>query len=473
MEQRLTFGEWLPDQPGVAGTLQVANNVIAQTVGYGPFPTPIDYSAAASENLNSVFAGKFGITTIVFAGGATKLFKFDSADLGLDNVSKIGGYTGTIPWKFAQFGKVVIAANGAEKLQGWTLGTSTAFADLAAAAPIASYVSVVRDFVVGANISGYPSRVQWSDINSETNWTSGPTSQADYQDIPDGGNIRGITGGEFGLILLERSIVRMSYIGAPLFFQFDTISRSLGCYEAGSVAQYGPLTFFLSDDGFYVCDGQSVKPIGAEKIDRWFWNDVDPSNIDKMSTAIDPVRKTVSWCYPNTRAGQTILIYNWQIARWTYADTTANYIASSATAGVTLEGLDLYSPSIDALEVSLDSRQWVGGKYIFSGAQGAKIVTFTGPSASAVFETGDFAVGQNSMVRLARPQVDNGSAAISVASRDRLDDAISFGASTAANDDNRVSLRSSGKYHRLRLIPSGNWTTAVGVDVDTVPAGRR
>ena len=473
MEQRLTFGEWLPDQPGISGALQTANNVVAQVIGYGPFPEPVDLSASASENLNSVFAGEFGATSNIFAGGNSKLFKFDSSDLSMDNVSKTGGYTGSQPWRFTQFGKVVLAANGAEKLQAWTLGTSTAFADVAAAAPIASYVSVVRDFVVCANIASYPNRVQWSDINDETDWTSGGASQSDYQDIPDGGNIKGITGGEFGIILLERSIVRMSYIGAPLFFQFDTISRSLGCYEQGSVAQYGPLTFFLSDDGFYVCDGQSVKPIGAEKVDRWFFDDADPSNIDKMSTAVDPIRKTVSWCYPNTRAGQTILIYNWQVQRWTYVDTTVDYIASAATPGVTLEGLDTYSASIDALETSLDSRAWLGGKYVFAGASGAKLVTFTGPSLSALFETGDFVAGQNSVVRLARPQVDNGSASVAIASRDRLDDIISFGTSSAADSDNRVSLRSFGKYHRLRVTPSGSWTTAVGVDVDTTQAGRR
>lgn len=473
MEQRITFGEWLPDQPGVVGALQDAKNVIAQTVGYGPFPGLVDYSASASENLTSFVTGEFGTTRNIFAGGNTKLFKFDNTDLSMDNVSKTGGYTGTQPWKFTQFGKVVIAANGAEKLQAWTLGTSTQFADLAAAAPVASYVSVVRDFVVAANISGHPNRVQWSDINDETDWTSGPTSQSDYQDIPDGGNIVGITGGEFGLVLLDEAIVRMSYIGAPFFFQFDTISRSLGCYEAGSVAQYGPLTFFLSDDGFYVCDGQSVKPIGAEKVDRWFFDDLDPANVSKMSSAIDPVRKVVAWSYPNTRTGQSILMYNWQVQRWTYADTTANFISSMATFEVTLEGLDLYSASLDALDTSLDSRIWLGGKFVFAGLQGAKIVSFTGESTAANIETGDFVAGQNSVVRLARPQVDNGSASVAAASRDRLDDVISFGTSSAADSDNRVSLRSFGKYHRLRVIPSGDWTTMVGVDVDTVQAGRR
>jgi len=113
--------------------------------------------------------------------------------------------------------------------------------------------------------------VQWSDINDSTDWTAGAASQSDFQDIPDGGDIRGMTGGEFGLVLMEKSVVRMTYIGAPLFFQFDTLTRSLGCYEARSVVQYGAMTFFLSDDGFYVCDGQQVKPIGAERVDDWFF----------------------------------------------------------------------------------------------------------------------------------------------------------------------------------------------------------
>lgn len=473
MEQRLTFGEWLPDQPGLVGALQDAKNVIAQTVGYGPFPLMVDYSANASESLTALFTGEFSATTNIFAGGNSKLFLFDSTDLSMDDVSKAGGYSGTTPWKFAQFGKVVLAANGVQKVQAWTLGTSTVFADLAAAAPIAFFVNVVRDFVVCAKIASFPNRVQWSDINDETDWTSGGASQSDFQDLADGGNIVGITGGEFGIILLEKSVVRMSYIGAPFYFQFDTISRSLGCYESGSIAQYGPLTFFLSDDGFYVCDGQTVKPIGAEKVDRWFFDDLDPANVNKMSAAIDPIRKVVAWSYPNTRAGQSILFYNWQVQRWTYADTTVNFIASMATSAVTLEGLDLYSASLDALGTSLDSRTWLGGKFIFAGIQSAKIVTFTGQPSTANIETGDFVAGQNSVVKLARPQVDNGSATVAVASRDRLDDSITFGTSVAADDDNRVSLRSFGKYHRLQVAPSGDWTTIVGADVDTVNAGRR
>ena len=469
-ETKITFGEWLPDQPGIAGALQSAYNVYPQQIGYGPIPSLTDYSNSASENLTRVFSGKISSASTMFAGGATKLFKYDSTNRNLTNVSKTGGYTGG-NWSFTQFGDVVLAANNSQKIQSFTLNSGTAFADVAAAAPVCKYLTVVRDFVVAANISSNPNRVQWSDINDETDWTSGPTSQSDFQDSPDGGDIQGITGGEFGLVLLEKSVVRMTYIGSPLYFQFDTISREIGCYEPGSVTQYGNMTFFLSDDGFYMCDGQRVSPIGAEKVDRWFWNDLSPS-YTKFSAAVDPVKKVVIWCYQNTNAGYSLLVYNWQLNRWSYGATAASYISSAATSAVTLEGLDLFSASIDALGVSLDARQWLGGRLVFAGVRDAKIVTFEGQPMSAFIETGDLS-SIASIITLARPQIDNGSATVAVASREMLDDDIIYSTAVAASNENRVSLRSSGKYHRVKVVPTGDWTTMAGVDVNIVGRGRR
>jgi hypothetical protein len=263
----------------------------------------------------------------------------------------------------------------------------------------------------------------------------------------------------------------MSYVGSPLYFQFDTISREIGCYEPGSICQYGNMTFFLSDDGFYMCDGQRVTPIGAEKVDRWFWDDLEPA-YNNFSSAVDPIKKVVIWCYQNTTGGNSLLIYNWQLGRWSYGATAASYIASAATSSTSLEGLDSFSASLDALTVSLDSRQWLGGKLIFAGASGARIVTFEGSPMSAFIETGDLSASA-SLITLARPQIDNGSATVAVASREMLDDTITYSTAVAASNENRVSLRSSGKYHRIKVVPTGNWTTMAGVDVNIVGRGRR
>jgi hypothetical protein len=473
--QRITFTEWTPDQPSIVENLSVAKNVIPAAVGFVPFPTAVDYSAAASENINNVFAGRFSSTTNVFAGGATKLFRLDGSDLSMDNVSKTGNYSNVDRWRFVQFGDTVIAANNVNKLQYFTLGSSTTFDDLAAAAPIAKFVTVVRDFVVSANLDSgtNANKVQWSNINDETNWTAGAASQSDFQIIPDGGNITGLTGGETGLILLERAIVRMSYIGSPLFFQFDTISRSLGCVEANSIAKYGNMTFFLGEEGFYACDGQSVTPIGNEKIDRWFYSNANPSLLDTMSTTVDPSRKIVIWNFLDTFGNRTLLIYNWQVQKWTYGSTDVNYVASSATAGATLEGMDLYG-NMDTITTSFDSNLFSGGKFLLAGARGTKIVTFTGQPSAAQIDTGQIGSEMPSVVTLARPIIDDGSADVAIASEVRLNQVVDFGSYIPADSENRVPLRSAGKYHKLSIKPTGaRWSNIIGVDIDITGQGTR
>ena len=470
---RIPFNEWLPDQPAVAQSMQDATNVVPIYSGYAPFPLSENYSNAASEDLLNVGTGKFSSITELFAGSATKLYKFNPATLNLDDVSKVGGYN-TSSWDFEQFGNVLLAANNVDKIQAWTVDTSTVFADLAASAPIAKYVAVIRDFVVAANLDAgvNPTKVQWSDIADETNWTSGATSQSDYQLIPDGGNITGITGGEFGLIFLERSIVRMSYIGSPFFFQFDTISRNLGCKYGGSVTQYGQMSYFLSSDGFYSCDGQSITPIGNEKVDRYFYDNVDLNKADKITVAIDPIRKLVVWNYPTISNTRSLLIYNWQIQRWSQAETTADYIVSAASSGYTLEALDAFG-TLDTLTTSLDSPLWTGGSFLFAGTSGAYIVTFTGANSTANLITSDIEQGYNSVVTLGRVQIDNGSATVAVASRKELDDTITFSSPATTSSEGRASLRSYGRYHRFEVIPSGNWTSAIGIDVDITQQGNR
>ncbi len=478
---RIEFKDWLPDQPGITGVVKEALNVVPQAVGYGPLRSAVDYSQSASEDLNNVVAGRNPSSgnTEVFAGGATKLFKLDSSDLSLDDVSKVGGYT-TPPeqkWRFTQFGDVLIAANADEKLQGWTLGSSTAWADLSADAPTARYLTVVRDFVVAGYTSSLDAqKVQWSGINDETQWTQSSTNQSDYQIIPDGGSVQGVTGGEFGLVLTERSIYRMSYVGTPAIFQFDNISRNLGCFEPNSIVQYQGITYFLGDDGFYACDGTQIIPIGAEKVDRYFFADVDESYLYKMSATVDPIKNLIIWAYPSAGGNDSVdslLIYNYELKKWSHGTTTASFVAQSATPAYTLEALDAFG-TLDTLGSSLDSRIWTGGKSQFVGGSGAKIVTFSGANVTGTITSGDLEVpGNISTINMSRPLVDGGSAAVAYATRNLLSSAVTFSAYTAADSEGRAAFRTTGRYHRVSIQPSGTWTNAIGIDVDMVGAGTR
>ena len=471
--QKILFGEWLPDQPGVTGAVTDAKNCYPVANGYAPIKSEADYSDAAGATLLITFAGKFGGASTLFAASTTQIYKFDSSDASLDAATTTG-YTAVEGWDVTQFGAKMILANGQDKLQAWTLNSSTNFADLAAAAPIAKFVTVVRDFVVAANDGIDTSKVYWSDINDETDWTPSAASQADSQILPDGGDITGLAGGEYGLVFLERAIYRMSYAGSPFFFQFDAISRSLGCISNGSIAQYGNLTYFLADDGFYVCDGQSTKNIGTEKVNRWFFDNAIPNEISTgMSATVDPINKLVIWKFNNTFGGKFLLMYSIDLNKWSYAETTATSIAYVLTPSATLEQVDNYNTSIDALDIPLDSRVFAGGQLLFAGVSGQKIISFSGQPKTAIISTGDIDIGR-STVMLAKPIVDKGTASIAVSSRDNLAEQVEFGSDVAADAENRVSLRSNGEYHRLRLTPSGsNWETAVGLEFDVVKQGNR
>lgn len=472
-KQKILLGEWLPDQPGVTGAVTDAVNCYPVTNGYAPFKGESNLSDDAGAELLLTFAGKFANSISLFAGSSSNLYKFSTADLDLDALTTTG-YSNIEFWDVTQFGQKMIAANGADKLQSYDLVLGTAFADLAAAAPEAKFVTVVRDFVVAANVSGEENKVYWSDINDETDWTPGAASQADSQVLPDGGNITGLSGGEFGLVFMERAVYRMSYVGSPFFFQFDAISRSLGCISNGSVAQYGNLTYFLADDGFYVCDGQNLKNIGEEKVNRYFFDVASKSDLRiKMSSAVDPIRKLAMWCTPLQSGGYGLFVYSIPLNKWSYIETTATSIASVLTATTTLEDLDNYSASLDALAVSLDDPQWAGGNLLLAGTSGQKIITFGNSNKAAYISTGDIDAGR-SVITLARPIVDGGSGSIAVASRDNLGEQVVFGDSVAADAENRVSLRSNGDYHRLKLTPTGTgWKTAVGMEFDIVQQGDR
>ncbi len=471
---RVTFGEWLPDQPGVIGALTTAKNCFPKAVGYGPFPQEVDYSDAAPQDLTAAAAAKdTNSITSIYAAGTTRLFKLDTSDFSWDDISATT-YSGTSGWKFTQFGNSLIAANESNTMQYIDVMSGTTFADLAADAPKAKFVTVVRDFVVSGYQSANKNRIQWSGINNEKTWTTSATTQADFQDVPDGGFVQGVTGGEFGLVLLERSIVRMSYVGTPLIFQFDNIARNRGCFEPNSVIQWQGITYFLGDDGFYACDGQNLKNIGAEKVNRYFFNSLKESDLGNMSAAIDPINNLVVWGYPTVDLDYRVLVYHVPTGKWSYSDSTATRVAPVSTPSITLEGLDAFSASLDALGISLDSRNWLGGKLLLLGIDGNKLITFTGASKTATIETADISADANqSMVTMLKPIVDGGTGDASVASRLQLNQTVTFPTVTSANSENRIGVRSYGRYHRVKLQPTGTWSTAIGIDVDIQQAGTR
>jgi hypothetical protein len=499
---KLKIGEWLPDLPDFdnPGSRNVRNVYAKTKDSYGPVASPAVYSGALdARNQGAVaYFDKLGNVNL-FAGTATKLWRLTSGSVTWTDVSKVGGYNTPSDgqWKFEYFNGKVVATNYADPQQVFDIGTSAKFADLSAAAPRAAYCAFVKNFLMVANTydavsTAQPQRVWWPALADPTNWpTPGSIAaaqvQSSYNDLlGDNGVIQGIVGNlgnADGAIFMERAVFRVIYAGPPVVFDFPPAEGVRGCVAPNSIVQFGNLAYYLGPDGFYVFDGQSSQPIGADKFDKTFYADLDQSHMDRIVGVADPINRQIIWAYPG--AGNMggnpnhLLMYNWQLERATVCDVTCETIARMLSVGYTLDQLyTVLGYTLDTLPAPLDSRVWTGGQLllgIFDVLH--KLNYFTGPNLSPTVDTTESQPfsGRRFRVKGARPIVDGGVPSVAIGRRERLQDPVAFTPAVALNSLGLCPVRTSGRYGRARItLPAGSSFSHIqGVELDGDEAGSR
>ena len=390
---------------------------------------------------------------------------------------------GTANWRFALFGAKTYATNNTDNLQSYDLNSGSMWADASGSPPVGKFIGVVRRFLVLANIASYPQRVNWSGDNNSDTWASSATTLADYQDLPDGGEISGFVGGEFGLVFQESAITRMTFEGSPTVFRFDKIANDLGATIPNSVVGWGNLAFFIHRSGIYmVKDGQQIVPIGKDRVDRWFWGMIDQGSLNRCTVAVDPVNSLYMLSFPTGSGGtpSTILIYNWKSDRWSYVPATCEMIYSGAVQqSWTLEDLDTFG-TIEAVPFSLDSSYWTGSRQLLLAGfyTDHKWGTFSGANAAMSIDTQEFkpADGKRARILSARPLVDGGSPQVAVGTRNTQQQAVTWTMPRSTVGDGKVPLRADGRYVRFRISQSAgaSWQWAWAIDdIDARPSGMR
>lgn len=383
-------------------------------------------------------------------------------------------------WQFAQFGNLVFATQANEVLQVYNLSSSSQFADNSGSPPQAAYISVVGRFLVLSGLLSTPYRVHWSGLNDTTNWTSGVGS-SDYQDFPDGGIVRGVAGGEFGLVFQDQSIRRMSYIpGSAIIFQIERITQDLGLFAPYSIVRAGPMVYFYAGQGFYkIAPGGYPEQIGRERIDRTFFTDLDSANLQLFIGASDPRSSRVFWAY-KSGAGATglydkLLGYDAALDRFFPLTASGEYLTGISQAGITLENLDTISSSIDALTLTLDSYASSVQPQLAQWASTHKQGFFTGDNLEATFETAEQGTDSKRIfVGGFRPVTDAATFYGSVSLRENAQDVASSTPEVGRNSrTGRCDLRKSTRYSRMKVrIPAATtWTYCAGVEPDIRPDG--
>jgi hypothetical protein len=515
----LPFGEWLPDGPAFAnpGTI-VALNVVPRTASsYGPMPGPVPYTAA----LPAQVCGSYGYRDaagVVFNFAATKS-RIYLQQTGATAFTDISGpsapYNTENPpdgfWSMTSFGKRIIATNYVDPVQTYLAGTDSAFSDLSPDAPRGRFAAVIRDFLMlGNTVDSRDGEVQfrlaWPAIGDPTNWPVPGSNEAielqsDYQDLvqTDLGEVTQIVGGHLsaadGAAFCERGIYRIGYSGSPKIFDFAVAEGAAGTdaslsvvtrrlVDGGGVAR--STCFYLGSDGFYAFDGSSSASIGGQKVDRFFFGDLDPTYLRNVMGTYDPQRKLIFWFYhgqQNNGFFNRALVFNWELGRWSLLDLTpapVEWVESSSysTAGYNLDQMDPLG-NLEQLKYSLDSRVWTAGNPMLGWFDSSHTQNYTtGPALPPTIETSETQMfpGKRTRVISSRPLHDGQvSAQVAVGVRETTRQTVVYRAAVAENILGECPQRTTGRYTRyqVRLPPGAGFNFLQGVDVVARPEGVR
>lgn len=487
----VTLGEWRPDSPQhVEGAIHDLDNAMPDAECYTsvpefrPIAAPIieDGEVARIWGSQSFYDTEGNVHT--FAGTNKGLYRLASSAAWI-NVSKEGGYNGQDnPWQFAIYGDLVIATNYQDAIQCINVKEGSSFEDLSATAPRARTLAVVNEFLfLGDTVDQYdnerPGRVWWGPIaDPRGEWVPNQTTMCDYQDLGQGVSVTRIVGGETAKIFMRSAVIRGTFVGSPIVFQFDVIEPARGCIGINALTNIGEAVYFLAHDGFYVLTTGSSTPVGISKVDRYILDKLQGGALAQAMCAYDPRNKAVWWSFPTGATDPSdvsildlSLILHYPSGRWGKTTTPFRGLHSLQTRGYTLDELDSVDTRVDFLPFPLDSVMYKGGLPILGCfTLDGQLGYGYGPPQEAVITTVDAPYGAHDnrvFVRRVRLAVDGESTKhlLSISGKQTLSDRDNFSASTGMTRIGDFACRNAGRYHKFRINLLGDWYRFSGYSV--------
>ena len=323
-------------------------------------------------------------------------------------------------------------------------------------------------------------QMQWSGIGDAEYWTVTQRGSGS-KTFGSGGEITGFVGYETGGIVLQRTQTStMRFAPGSLYsFTFAPVQSKIGSIGNQSVIEFRNTFFFISDGGFY--QGHEATPIGDQRVNEYLTDTADMTRLSLSSGAADPINKIAWWIFINNDQISVLIGYHWTLNKWTIANPGIDYLASGATPGYTLEGLDAVSASIDALPYSLDSRVWKGGTVALAAFNTAGDFGFLeGPNLEATIGTNDLSleIGRRAFVRNARLITDAPVSGYTckIGTRDNAGATLGWTAALTPNTiSGKILARKHGRFHRAKwIIAAGTeWDNATGTEIIHKISGNR
>lgn len=476
----IQFAPFEPDRASfnpLASELSV--NAIPVADGWGPMPSLIDYSDPLS-------GPSFGATLVrdsdggffIIAGTQTTLERLTgTAWTDLSGTSAPYSVPDIDRWNFTRYGERLLAAALGQPIQYLDVDAGGDFADLPNA-PEAKYVTVAGDYVVAGHLINEPYTLKWSGINDSEFWTVGERG-SDFQLLPDGDEITGIFGGPKGAYVFQRNAMRELVVSNDQYtFRINVAHATRGSLAPLSIVQVGPGDFvFLSQDGFFRGWGANVTPIGVERVDKWFFDQINTDDLPIVRGVADPFEKIVWFQFPTVDGDYRLLGYKWSLDRWCTADNAGiTELVSLVTQAATIDSI---SDTIDSVDIAIDSRFFKGGSPIFTGFTTDNVLAiFDGAPREATLATAEIehAAPRRSFVNGARVYGDTIDFTLKVGKRDYLGGTKTFTADIAPSTvTGLVPLRVSARLHQyiLTVAAGADWNNIAGIEPNAQAEGDR
>ena len=477
----IPFPPFEPDRASFAPDASpVISNAIPVRDGWGPFASLSVFTDALPAACKGAVAVKTNTGSWkVFAGTTTALYELNNTDFSWTD--RTGTTTPAVPsdnvWWFEVYGDNLLCGNLGTNTQKIDINSGTAFSDLGGSPPRSKYAAVAGEYLLLGHLESNPRRVQTSGLGNAEFWTVGQRG-CSRQDMPDGGEVQGVIGSEGGALIAQENVWRQLNIVnvGDYSFSLRVINPNRGVFSPRSLVQIGPGQFFYySSDGFM--RGVEGLPIGAERVDRWFKDQVDSAQLTNIRSVADPFNKIVWTQADQTDTTKILIGYNWQLDRWCPADINTTEMLALATPATSWDGLSSLYSSIDLVDEPFDSPLFSGGIPRFGAFDtDRKLGMFTGTPQAATFETADieFNPRWKTTLHSIRVYTDATNFTVQTGTSEYHGGARTWSEEVSPEIYNKLCpFHHEGRLHRIRLnIPAGeNWNHVVGAEEDTSRTG--
>ena len=324
-----------PSEPGV---LTDCNALLPTLNGVKTIPSNVDsdFSVIASTAASGASVTKLDGTNEIYVatkGKTSTIYKLTSTTW--TNFKNGGGTysaNSAAQWTFAQYGDIILAAQKGDKIQRTSTATAS-FTSMSVSSGMfkARIVETVLDFAVAFNIDDSdltgpiygdaPDRWLCSAAGNVSDWTTSIATQSTSGRLTDyPGEITAAKRLGSNLVAYkQQSMFLGQYVGVPEVWRFRAIpGDGLGTWGPFSVVSIETAHLFWGFDNAYLYDGTRPIPIGTNRVAKWFFENLNIAEADKMIGYHDRQEFRVIWYFPSG-ADATLdryVAYNYRSDRW-------------------------------------------------------------------------------------------------------------------------------------------------------------